>query len=333
MEFGNICIYIYIIGNLNVNKYTFIYTTDTFQIIFHSQTCFTLIYSIDLCNFTIQIVIMQGLNGVKAIPWLFGQICVSLSILVTICALIYWLRVERKGTALQLKFMERNVVHNLAVTYFHLITSYTLTIVSVMYVLFVPKLMYIVCKHTLEVIVGVIAVMTALTAIIECIPYSQERHRFKTVVWCVHSLVLGFPIAYFGEYNCTLGLFSTAFLVLLASLVSFIAEKDLYKSFEGHLTPMYYAVIISSAVCLIMNQYNTLISILLLIINLFGGIILYSGVMIVNTQYFINDAITNENYDPIYTSAVVYLCSMNLYIRLALYHSIQNSYCKIPARS
>uniref|UniRef100_A0A171A045 Growth hormone-inducible transmembrane protein n=1 Tax=Triatoma infestans TaxID=30076 RepID=A0A171A045_TRIIF len=105
-------------------------------------------------------------------------------------------------------------------------------------------------------------------------------------------------------------------------MVSFTAPKDIYIEMKPYIQTLYSAVTISSMLCFLFNPPVNIIGITLLTCNLFGGMILYFGVFLTNTQYMLTQ-VTENNYDPVYTAAVMYLSTLNLYLRVAMYHVVE----------
>ncbi|XP_024214636.1 growth hormone-inducible transmembrane protein [Halyomorpha halys] len=265
------------------------------------------------------------MDPAKALIWGTGKIVTSTGIVASIACLIFWLRVEKKGTLYTLKDWSTETSQKLVLTYFHLISSYILNFISFAYALSSQKLLNVISCHPYEVIVGIIILMSVLTTLLEFIPYCPENNLIKIVAWFLHSTVLGLPLTFFGTRICTKAVLQTILMLGLSSLMSFLAPNDFYKALERRLTNVYYLVTLSSICCLLIDIPVTTVSISLLTINFLGGIVLYFCTFIINTQFLLNDILTNESYDPIYTSAVLYLCTMNLYIRNALYYFVECS--------
>ncbi|KAL1130908.1 hypothetical protein AAG570_012149 [Ranatra chinensis] len=257
------------------------------------------------------------------IIWTLGKIIICLSVLFCLAANALWVMYEKEGVIFEVLKWPEKIINRIAITYFYLSTSLLLICISKAFVFQAPSLMRFMILHPNMVILSTVALMTILTTILELTPYTKKYTLMKCGAWILHSVAMGPSLAFFGSHICNMAVFSTVLAIISASAVGFIAPKDFYLKLENYISYLYTTVTVSSILCILFNPPVTPIGIFCITLNFFGGMILYFGVFIVNTQYFLNDVKTNDEYDPIYTACVMFLCSLNLYLRIAMYFVVE----------
>ncbi|KAK9499765.1 hypothetical protein O3M35_002741 [Rhynocoris fuscipes] len=234
-------------------------------------------------------------------------------------ALIFWIYVERKGILFQIRYWSDEKKQLMIITYFYLVCSYLFSILSATYIFSSPFLLEKMTLYPKEVIFITLIMMATLTALLEYIPYNDKDSVYKLICWLLHSIIMGPSFAYFGYFICIESTLKTCFALSLATLISFTAPEDFYIDLKPFVEKLYIGVTISSFLCFLFNPPVNAISLLLLASNLCGGILLYFCIFITNTQYMLGQ-LSETCYDPVYTAAVMYLSTLNLMLRIAMFY-------------
>jgi len=257
------------------------------------------------------------------ISWKLGEISVVLVLAMTTFAVGFWLKEERKGALFEMSTWLDVTLERIAMTYCYFLSALLLTAVSIAYVFQSQPIMKQMVLHSESIVFLTILQMSILTAWLESIPYSSSNHVLKNFIWFSHSTTPGPSLAFFGSHICNMSALWMFFGYCLATLVGFASPKSLYLGMEPYLKFMYSLVGATSLLCFIFNPPTTALGVVFMSLNLFGGIILYFGVLVVNTQILIRDALSSDSFDPIYTAAVIYLCAINLFLRIAMCYVVE----------
>ncbi|XP_073975185.1 growth hormone-inducible transmembrane protein-like [Rhodnius prolixus] len=257
-----------------------------------------------------------------AVFWYCGKLATTTLILLFVGAIIFWTLYEKKGALYEMSEWSQDTKYLIIITYLYLVSSYILTVLSVAYVFGAPMLLDLMAHSPKNVIAVSLIIMTLITALLDYIPYNHKESLLKNGLWTLHSVIMGPAFSYFGAHICIESVNKLFPALVIATMVSFTAPKDTYIEIKPYIKTLYSAVTITSLLCFLFNPPVNIIGITLLTCNLFGGMILYFGVFVTNTQYMLAQ-VTQHNYDPVYTAAVMYLSTLNLFLRVAMYHVVE----------
>merc|ERR1711884_785497 len=182
-----------------------------------------------------------------------------------------------------------------------------------------PAMMNIVMRQGWIAMGVSIAAMVGSGMLVRSIPY-QEGFGSKQMAWLLHSAVVGAvvaPICLLGGPILTRAAWYTAGVVggLTTVAVTAPSEKFLY---------MGVGVVFMSSIASAFLPPTTAMGAGLYSIALYGGLILFSGFLLYDTQRIIKKAENHPNYgygiqkyDPVNNSISIFMDAVNIFVRIA----------------
>merc|ERR1711994_986432 len=170
-----------------------------------------------------------------------------------------------------------------------------------------------------------IAAMVGSGMLVRSNPY-QEGFGSKQMAWLFHSAVFGAgiaPICLLGGPILTRAAWYTAGVVggLTTIAVTAPSEKFLYM---GGPLAMGFGVVFMSSIASAFLPPTTALGAGLYSIALYGGLILFSGFLLYDTQRIIKKAENHPNYgygiqkyDPVNNSISIFMDAVNIFVRIA----------------
>merc|ERR1711990_397339 len=168
-----------------------------------------------------------------------------------------------------------------------------------------------------------IVAMVGSGMLVRSIPY-QEGFGNKQMAWLLHSAVVGAvvaPMMLLGGPILTRAAWYTAGAVGGLTTVAVTAPSDKFLYMGGPLA-MGLGVVFMASIGSAFLPPTTALGAGMASISLYGGLVLFSGFMLYNTQKIIHRAENHsqysmQKYDPINNSVGIYLDTINIFIRIA----------------
>jgi len=187
-----------------------------------------------------------------------------------------------------------------------------------------PAMMRIVTRQGMIAMGVSIAAMIGSGMVVRSIPY-QEGFGSKQMAWLVHSAVVGAviaPICLLGGPILTRAAWYTAGIVGGLTTVAVTAPSDKFLYMGGPLA-MGLGVVFMASLGSAFLPASTALGAGLQSISLYGGLVLFSGFMLYNTQKIIHRAENHsrygmQKYDPVNNSIGIYMDTVNIFVRIAM---------------
>lgn len=208
-------------------------------------------------------------------------------------------------------------------TYLHFGASLGLTAASAAAIFRSPTMMNLVMKQGWIAMGVTIAAMIGSSVMVRSIPY-QEGFGAKQLAWMAHTGIIGAviaPICLLGGPIITRAAWYTAGMVGGLSTVAVCAPSDKFLYMGGPLA-MGMGVVFMSSIASAFLPPTTALGGGVHSMALYGGLILFGGFILYNTQRIIYKAENHSPYapvkfDPINASMGIYMDTINIFIRIA----------------
>merc|ERR1712001_547238 len=160
--------------------------------------------------------------------------------------------------------------------------------------------------------------------LVRSIPY-QEGFGTKQLAWLGHCALIGgviAPVCLLGGPIITRAAWYTAGVVGGLTTVAATAPSDKFLYMGGPLA-MGFGVIFMSSIASAFLPPTTALGAGVHSLALYGGLVLFSGFLLYDTQKIIHRAENHPNgwgvdkYDPVNNSIGIYISTMNIFIRIA----------------
>jgi len=186
-----------------------------------------------------------------------------------------------------------------------------------------PAMMNIVMKQGWVALGVSIAAMIGSGMLVRSIPYT-EGFGTKQLAWIGHCAILGAviaPVCLLGGPIITRAAWYTAGVVGGLTTVAATAPSDKFLYMGGPLA-MGFGVVFMSSIASAFLPPTTALGAGVHSMALYGGLVLFSGFMLYNTQKIIHRAERHpvygvQKYDPINNSIGIYIDTINIFIRIA----------------
>merc|ERR1712079_786151 len=172
---------------------------------------------------------------------------------------------------------------------------------------------------------GTIAAMIGAQMLVKSIPY-EPGFGAKQMAWITHSAVMGAviaPLCMLGGPILTRAAWYTAGVVGGLSTIAITAPSDKFLYMGGPLA-MGFGVVFMSSIASAFLPPPTALGASMMSIALYGGLVLFSGFILCDTQKIIHRAENHPNwgygvtkFDPINNSIGIYADTLNIFIRIA----------------
>lgn len=209
-------------------------------------------------------------------------------------------------------------------TYMYFGSSIALTAASAVAISRSPTLMSIMMKNSWLAIGATLAAMIGSGMLVRSMPYSEGLGA-KHLAWMVHAGVMGAvvaPLCLLGGPILLRAAWYTGGVVAGLSTVAACAPSEKFLNMGGPLAIGLGFVFVSSLGSMFLPP-TTALGAGLYSISLYGGLILFSGFLLYDTQRIVKRAETYplyavRPYDPINESISIYLDTLNIFIRIAM---------------
>jgi len=208
-------------------------------------------------------------------------------------------------------------------TYAYFGASIAITAASAVGVFRTPALLNIVARGGFMSIGVSIAAMIGTGVLARSIPYEEGLSK-KQIAWALHCAVMGTvvaPICFLGGPLLTRAAWYTAGMVGGLSTIAVCAPNEKFLHLGGPLA-MGFGVIFASSIATWFLPPTTALGAGVYSIALYGGLIVFGGFTLYDTQKIINVAENHSDkfgkkFDPINSSMGIYTDTLNIFIRIA----------------
>ncbi|CAG7819103.1 unnamed protein product [Allacma fusca] len=208
-------------------------------------------------------------------------------------------------------------------TYAYFGGSCILTAMSAVAAFRTPALMNLMMRNSWLVMGGSIAAMIGTGMVVRSMPYTPGFGA-KQLGWMAHSGVIGVvlaPMCLMGGPILMRAALMTAGVVGGLSTIAVCAPSEKFLNMGGPLA-IGLGVVFASSLASMFVPATTVLGSGLFSISLYGGLILFSGFLLYDTQRIIKYAETVppnsvSAYDPVNASMSIYLDTINIFIRIA----------------
>merc|ERR1719443_2292203 len=188
-----------------------------------------------------------------------------------------------------------------------------------------PAMMNLVTRGGLMAMGVSIAAMIGSSMVARSIPYTPGTVGTKQLAWLAHCAVIGSviaPLCLLGGPILTRAAWYTAGMVGGLSTVALTAPSDKFLYMGGPLA-MGFGVVFASSIASSFLPATTALGAGMYSVALYGGLILFGGFILYDTQKIIHKAERHpigwgaQKYDPINSSMHIYTDTLNIFIRIA----------------
>ncbi|KRY28123.1 Growth hormone-inducible transmembrane protein [Trichinella spiralis] len=243
-------------------------------------------------------------------PFFAGKLAVAGGAALSIGALCYYgLGLSSESGILEQSMLwpeyVRNRVHS---TYQYLGGSLLLTTASAMAVARTPFIMNILTRNSVLGMFGTMAALIGTGAVCQSIAYDKAKLDAKHIAWALHCGTLGAviaPLSFLGGPLLIRAACYTAGVVGGLSAVAVCAPNEKFLNMGGVLA-MGLGIVFASS-----------------IVVTYGGLVLFSGFLLYDTQRVVKMAEHYPTYalkpfDPINAQIGIYLDTINIFMRIAM---------------
>jgi growth hormone-inducible transmembrane protein len=185
-----------------------------------------------------------------------------------------------------------------------------------------PTLLRLVSSNGWLSIIGTFALMIGSGMVARSIPYSPGFGS-KQLAWITHSAILGMvlaPLCFVGGQIMVRACWYTAGIVGGLSTISICAPSEKFLNMGAPLA-IGLGVVFASSIGSMFLSPATALGASLYSMSLYGGLLLFSGFLLYDTQKIIKRAENHPPfgfapYDPINNSISIYLDTLNIFIRI-----------------
>uniref|UniRef100_A0A1A9V6J6 Growth hormone-inducible transmembrane protein n=1 Tax=Glossina austeni TaxID=7395 RepID=A0A1A9V6J6_GLOAU len=209
-------------------------------------------------------------------------------------------------------------------TYGYFGASCALTALSAAAVFRTPRLLELTTRNGWLSTLATFALVIGTGAVTQSLPY-KEGIGAKQLAWAVHCSVLGAviaPLCFLGGPLLTRAALYTGGVVGSLSAIAVCAPSDKFLYMGGPLA-IGLGVVMASSLAGIWLPPTTALGAGLASMSLYGGLLLFSGFLLYDTQRIVRIAEVYPEYtpipfDPVNASISIYMDVLNIFIRIAM---------------
>lgn len=207
-------------------------------------------------------------------------------------------------------------------TYLYFGGSVAISAASAMAVFRSPRLLSLVSRNGWMSILGTFALMIGSGMVAQSVPYSPGLGT-KQLAWAVHSAILGAviaPMCFVGGAILTRAAWYTAGVVGGLSTVAVCAPSDKFLYMGGPLA-IGLGVVFASSLASMWLPPTTALGAGIASLSLYGGLLLFSGFLLYDTQKIVKRAemhplYASRPFDPVNCAISIYMDTLNIFIRI-----------------
>jgi len=207
-------------------------------------------------------------------------------------------------------------------TYAHLGVGFGISAAAAYATFSSPSMMRVVASGSIPFAIGSIVALIGSSILVQSIPY-EPGLGLKQLAWAGHCSMLGIllaPLTMFGGPAILRAATYTAGIVGGLSAIAVCAPSERFLVSSAPLS-IGLGVLVASSIGSMFLPPTTRIGLGLYGITLYGGLILFSGLLVYDTQKTIkkaelHPAYSMAPYDPINNSLHIYMDIINIFIRM-----------------
>uniref|UniRef100_T1JL56 Growth hormone-inducible transmembrane protein n=1 Tax=Strigamia maritima TaxID=126957 RepID=T1JL56_STRMM len=211
-------------------------------------------------------------------------------------------------------------------TYLYFGASLGITAASAMATSKSVTIMRFMTRNSLMSTMGILAALVATGMVLHSIPYT-DTFGTKQIVWIAHSSLIGTiiaPLCFLGGPLMMRAAWYTAGVVGGLSLLAACAPSEKFLHVGGPLA-MGLGVIFVSSIGTFFFPASTALGAGLYSMSIYGGLVVFGGFLLYDTQRIIkmaewspewSPAYSGQSYDPINASTSIYMDTINIFIRI-----------------
>uniref|UniRef100_A0A182Q0T1 Growth hormone-inducible transmembrane protein n=1 Tax=Anopheles farauti TaxID=69004 RepID=A0A182Q0T1_9DIPT len=207
-------------------------------------------------------------------------------------------------------------------TYLYFGGSLAISAASAVAVFRSPRLLSLVSRNGWMSIIGTFVVMIGSGMLAQSIPYTPGLGA-KQLAWAAHSAILGAviaPMCFVGGAILTRAAWYTAGVVGGLSTVAVCAPSDKFLYMGGPLA-IGLGVVFASSLASMWLPPTTALGAGIASLSLYGGLLLFSGFLLYDTQKIVKRAemhplYASRPFDPVNSAISIYMDTLNIFIRI-----------------
>ncbi|XP_013133507.1 PREDICTED: growth hormone-inducible transmembrane protein-like [Papilio polytes] len=243
---------------------------------------------------------------------------------VGIVALCYYGSGVKPGTLQESHLWPQYVKDRIKTTYGYIAGSLVLTAGSAVTVFRTPALLNLVARNGWMSIIITLGLMIGSGMVVRGMEY-RPGFGPKQLAWIVHTGIMGAviaPMCFLGGPILTRAAMYTAGVVGGLSTIAVCAPSGEFLNMRAPLAMGLGAVFAASLASMFLPP-TTALGAGLYSLSLYGGLVVFSGFLLYDTQVIIKRAETHpmygfQPYDPINSAISVYLDILNIFMRIAM---------------
>lgn len=243
---------------------------------------------------------------------------------VGIGALCFYGSGVKPGTLQESHLWPQYVKDRIKTTYSYIAGSLVVTAGSAVAVFRTPALLNLVTRNGWMSIIVTMALMIGSGMVVRSMPYTPGPGA-KQLAWLVHTGIMGAviaPLCFLGGPILTRAALYTAGVVGGLSTVAICAPSGEFLSMRAPLAMGLGAVFAASLASMFIPT-TTALGAGIYSLALYGGLIVFGGFLLYDTQVIIKRAEQHppyglQPYDPINSAIAVYLDILNIFMRIAM---------------
>jgi FtsH-binding integral membrane protein len=156
----------------------------------------------------------------------------------------------------------------------------------------------------------------SFAALVATINIKKEDYKTKHIAWAIFNVGIGMLISPIGFLNQRIVAQAAAIALTLGTgltLSAFLAPREKFLSWQGPLMVTLTSISLASSIALFFP--GTAFAYGVDRASLYGGLIVFSGLLMSSTQRLIKEA-KEHAFDPIKSSMLIYLDGMNIFLRI-----------------
>uniref|UniRef100_A0A1B6LBJ3 Uncharacterized protein n=1 Tax=Graphocephala atropunctata TaxID=36148 RepID=A0A1B6LBJ3_9HEMI len=181
------------------------------------------------------------------------------------------------------------------------------------------SLVNFVSNHLLITMIVIAVSMTLITNIFNRTSFEKNKGT-KIMCWAVNCVLAGVPFLSADPGILLTSIIYTVLLIIILTLKSFILPEIVINAMLFPLTAIHTMVLVCSAYTIIFGSTDSIVSNIVSGISMHGGFVVYSGLVICNTQRLYSNA-KSPQFDPLFSAFVFYMNILNLYTRVTIFSS------------
>lgn len=209
-------------------------------------------------------------------------------------------------------------------TYLYFAGSGAIAVASAAACLRSPRAMSLITRNTIPAMIGSVALMIGTQMLVRSIPY-EPGLNMKHMAWALHAGILGAfvaPLTVLGGAILIRAAWYTAGVVGGLSAVACCAPSDKFLYMGGPLA-IGMGVVFAASIGSAFLPATTALGAGLYSISMYGGLLLFSGFLLYDTQKIVRSAETHPVYsqrpfDPVNHSMHIFIDTVNIFIRIAM---------------